>query len=348
MNTNDISPKILANMQANYSGLLKAGATNLGTDNMSKSIFAKIDADGNGSLTQIEIDTAMPSLSDILKNAAANAKDFARTMFGGSENEQMVDKNIENTCNRIIQYAKEHPEDERIQKYAAKIQELFKNGNLTSTDSLPLNIVAKHNAGWSFNEQILLNNNRIRLRNDEDYVLLCILHELGHAESGDALDSISEERDVESYAREITQKIAGKKTDEFLDGSIDEFMGIYAALPKSSPGYNGIPKNAGVTIDYEIESVKRDGNNYIIKSEPNENGGYIETVIVMGQNTDIEGNLIPESAKEIMYDSGGNELGTTDIREYNLQKKRFVNYPNAPNIDDNKDKMPEIKLKQEL
>lgn len=85
VNNNPFNTKILANMNTQYSPLIKAGATGIGNDAMSKSIFAQFDKDQNGMLSQYEIDSAMPSFQDILKDAAASFKDLASNLFGGNK-----------------------------------------------------------------------------------------------------------------------------------------------------------------------------------------------------------------------------------------------------------------------
>ena len=81
-NNNGINSQIFPSMQTHYSSLLKNGAATLGTDPMSTSVFNKIDKDKNGKLTQNEIDAAMPSMGEIIKDAAAGAKEFALKLFG--------------------------------------------------------------------------------------------------------------------------------------------------------------------------------------------------------------------------------------------------------------------------
>ena len=85
-NNNGINSQILTSMQTHYNSLLKDGAASLGTDPMSTSVFNKIDKDKNGTLTQNEIDAAMPSMGQIIKDAAAGAKEFAVKLFGGNQN----------------------------------------------------------------------------------------------------------------------------------------------------------------------------------------------------------------------------------------------------------------------
>ena len=85
-NNNGINSQILTSMQTHYNSLLKDGAATLGTVPMSTSVFNKIDKDKNGKLTQNEIDAAMPSMGQIIKDAAAGAKEFAVKLFGGNQN----------------------------------------------------------------------------------------------------------------------------------------------------------------------------------------------------------------------------------------------------------------------
>ena len=88
-NNNGINSQILTSMQTHYNSLLKDGAASLGTDPMSTSVFNKIDKDKNGKLTQNEIDAAMPSMGQIIKDAAAGAKEFTMKIFGGNQNSNM-------------------------------------------------------------------------------------------------------------------------------------------------------------------------------------------------------------------------------------------------------------------
>ena len=84
-------------MQTHYTGLIKSGATSLGNDSMSKSIFTMLDKDYNGTLSQNEIDEAQPSLGNILKEAAMNAKNFAMKMFGGNTGAAASSEKADNT-----------------------------------------------------------------------------------------------------------------------------------------------------------------------------------------------------------------------------------------------------------
>lgn len=341
-----INSKVFQNIQTHYGGLIKSGATSLGSDAMSISIFNKIDTNKDGIISQSEIDAAKPSLGQIFSESINNFKSFANVMYGPKPQEDALNEHISTAYNKILEYAKDHPEDERIQHYAKIAQEMMKNGKIEAGYIKEENVEGIYEA----------KDNTITLDADQfgtqDNVLLCLLHELGHARGKDSLDSISEEKDVESYAREIAAKITGKSVEEISDGTIEEFLQLYKdnKYPKSSPGYDGIPKNAGITIDYEIQSVERDGNNYKIKSTPNENGRYIETVIIMGKNTDSEGNLLPESVQQCLYDSTGNNVETTLFSEYDSEQRRFIRKTFASSIkpDEEMQKLSEGSLDDKM
>ncbi len=115
-NNNGINSQIFTSMQTHYSSLLKNGATSFGTDPMSTSIFNQIDRDKNGTLTQNEIDAAMPSMGEIIKDAAAGAKDFALKLFGGKSE-----------TNQATQVPDNNP-TENAQEPNGKIDKDFKQG----------------------------------------------------------------------------------------------------------------------------------------------------------------------------------------------------------------------------
>ncbi len=312
-----INSKFFQNVQNHYGSLIKAGATSFGKDEMSISIFNKIDTDKDGIISQKEIDAVKSSIGQIIGEAiigASKAKTMSRVQ------EKVLNDDIQTAYNKVLEYAKNHPEDERIQQYAKLAKEMMQNGKIQA-GSIP----QEHTAGIYDADTSAITLDFDEYKNS-DQVLVILLHELGHAIGKDGLDSISEEKDVESYAREIAAKITGKSKEEISDISIDEFLQPYkdSNYPQSSPGYDGIPKNAGITIDYEIQSVEHEGNNYKIKSGPIENGRYIETVIIMGKNTDSEGNLLPESVQQHLYDSTGNNIETTLFSEYDSEQRCFI------------------------
>jgi len=100
INNNPFNAKILANMNTNYSTLIKSGATGIGNDAMSKSIFSKLDIDQNGTLSQMEIDNAMPSLQDIFKEAVTSFKDIASYLFGGEKTENDTPETVPDNTNK--------------------------------------------------------------------------------------------------------------------------------------------------------------------------------------------------------------------------------------------------------
>ncbi len=105
---NSIDSQIVTNMQTHYASLIKGGATSIGQDSLSISIFNSIDKDKNGKLAQDEINTAMPRFSQIIQDAAAGAKEFAVKMFGSSkttqtsEASQFIAQNQDTTFNGKI------------------------------------------------------------------------------------------------------------------------------------------------------------------------------------------------------------------------------------------------------
>lgn len=316
--------QIIQNMTAHYNSLLKSGCTSLGANEMSQSIFMSLDADNSGTLEKAEIEGSQTSLADIIKDAAEDFYKEAAKFFGKSysdklekanENqapnntqnpsERIINQNISESYEQIMKYAQEHPEDKRLQEYVAKIKE-----NKPDTSAKPME---EHLIAALEYEKNEINFNSTNLDNlEQKETLKTLIHEMGHYSNGDNLTSVAEEVDVESYAIDTTEKITGEKVVDYKPAYLQEFAKIYKKLGYGdiSPGYEGIPKNAGFTVDGKIESVEKSDKKTTIIAD--DDGIKVEYDITMGKKKDSEGNPYP--AKVTVKMEG--ETGETYKGEY--------------------------------
>ena len=222
MSSNNIDPQILANMKTHYSGLMKVGTTDFGGDLMSKAIFDMVNTDKSNGLTQSEIDEGLPNLDSYIKKSIEKDSFYAEIHFGKSYteaaqktnpnsnktvSEQIVENNLKTVINQIIEYATKHPEDERIQKYANKLQELVDNNKIVLTDIRRQGVAGRAYPNLDECDEILIDNHDSINNLTPEYLLQTLLHELRHTLETDTLNSKAEEVATEKEAREITKAI---------------------------------------------------------------------------------------------------------------------------------------------
>lgn len=314
--------QIISNMFAHYSSIAKNGHNTIGSDALSVFIFKKLDINNNNKLDSNEIkdlSTVLNNLTEeelreggIAENTFGDSyttqlekakspqfsgeiNNFARP--GTTDSEKIVSQNLNEACYKLIEYARLHPEDERLQQYVAKLNEL--KGNLTvSSDNYSyeaLTVTGERTIDFAANQAEILNPDR---------TMQALIHELGHYVNGDDLSSVAEELDVEEYSIGLTEKITGKPLYEDKEAHMKEFAtryqqrrgGNYGTL--ASPGYNGLPINSGFVIDLgdKVNSVITNGNSTTINVDGLFEGG-ITYNIEMGDEKDADGNPYPKSAE---------------------------------------------------
>lgn len=222
MSSNNIDSQILANMKTHYSGLMKVGTTDFGGDLMSKTIFDCVNTDKSNGLTQAEIDAGMQNLDSYIKKSVENDSFYAEIHFGKSYteaasktdktssktvSEQIIENNLKTVINQIIEYATKHPDDERIQKYANKLQELVDNNKIVLTDIRRQGVAGRAYPNLDECDEILIDNHDSINNLTPEYLLQTLLHELRHTLETDTLNSKAEEVATEKEAREITKAI---------------------------------------------------------------------------------------------------------------------------------------------
>ena len=237
-----------------------------------------------------------------------------------------------------MEYAKEHPEDEEIQSYAKKLNEIIKNNNLKLVQ-IPNSDSVSGKADKENNLDVIYIDNKHVISNlNKNNILNVLLHELRHTMENDTINSKAEELEAETSARRIAKKI---NPEPQWNEPIKSFLGTYSFYAEASPGTYNIPKNAGIAVWYKPKEVIEDNNTIIIRSDKLEsiNQGYIEDYITFGEEKDEFGNPLPVSAIRKIYDSNGNIITTQDYGEYDSENKKFNYY---------KIRMEQIKLENKL
>ena len=318
--------EIINNMQAHYQNLLTENYRDFGNDDISASIFKKLDTNGNFKLDSSEILDANNTLKDVITSVAEKFYESASKLFGKNYTEQLKDaeknkniqnkqsetksdnklnnsekvilQNVEEAKAKIIEYAKQHPEDNRIQQIAQEIGKLV-NNTTTSKDGDYVAVTYPDENRIVFNAKETENL-------DPDIALKNLIHEAAHYINGDDLSSQREEVDVESYAIDVAESITKKTLYEDKEAHLDEFGKRYKTnsnTGKSSPGYDGIPLNAGFVINEDITGTTQDGNKTTISS--NFIDWKQEHQVVMGTEKDPNGNPYPiEASRTIETDDG--------------------------------------------
>lgn len=344
INRPDLQDKtqIISNMKAHYGSIIKAGISSIGSDEMSKSIFSQIDKNQDGTLNEKELGGCESTLSSIIADAAENFYEMASKFFGKTYTQQLdkanekehppeevakpaeewktptqrvIQQNLDEGFAKIAKYAQEHPEDERIQSYMKKIEEIKQGTEITdeATDFTASTITGDMKTIYNGTEMENL---------DPDMALRTIIHEAGHYINGDELSSIKEEVDVETYALDTTENITGKSLFENKEKYLKEFSNLYensgANYGKSSPGYNGIPLNAGFVIKEDITSIAKDGNSTSIYSDFA--GWRQEHTVTMGEEKDRNGNPYPIEASRTLFQDNGETI-SWKFTDYDKDKK---------------------------
>lgn len=197
----------------------------------------------------------------------------------------------------------------------------------TSGDILGIDLgneyaLGEHIARSEKNPEMIFIDNHYQIRNlNPRNVMKALLHELGHAISGDDLDSRAEELLVESVARALAEEVSGEKVFEY---SLEYFISAYKGYPAASPGTNGIPSGAGITTKFEPESVVMEGNILTITS-PSDESGYVSVdTVTYGSETDADGNPMPISAVRTLKNPSGEVVFTHEYGAYNPVSKSFA------------------------
>lgn len=341
--TNDVS--ILNNMHSHYSSLLKNNCRSLGADEISKSIFEKIDTNKSYELSQEEITVARPNLKTIIAEIACKYTSLINNIFGEKYSQQLekannnptikdinntyseevnsshkiILQNLQDAANKIKEFAKNHPENNRIQKIASNLDVIMKNIQVTNEDK---GYIAETITG---DNKIIFNATSFE-NLDPDNLLKNFLHELAHYIDGDELSSIAEELDVEAFAIETTEDILGTTFIENKEEYLTEFKERYnynrtSNYGESSPGYNGIPINAGFVIKNDIVSIEQNKNSTVITSDFA--GWKQEHKVIMGENKDKNGNPLPIYAEKVIYTDDGSEIKFI-YSDYNEDRKVWL------------------------
>lgn len=353
MSINDNIEQIIANMHTHYAGLMKAGASNFGENFMSKSIFNSVDTDHNGTISQEEIDTAMPNLDSYIAKSIEKDSFYAELHFGKSYteakaktdpnsdktvSEQIIENNLNKVIEQIYSYAKAHPEDTTVQKYAQKLKKIISEGKLILTNIEDSGIAGRAKKNDDGTDTVLIDNHDSLKNLTSEYLMETLLHELRHTMETDDINSKAEEIEAERTARKLTDKIDGKLR---FEESISDFERGYSAYAEASPGTYNIPENTGIALWYKPEDVTMKDGKLVIISEPQPDlkDAVIEDCVQFSDQKDENGNLIPTSATRTIKDKNGNVISTIDYGEYNLKKKSF-NYQKVY--------MEQIKLKHKI
>lgn len=359
INRPDLQDKtlIINNMKAHYGSIIKAGISSIGSDEMSKSIFSQIDKNQNGMLNEKEVSGCESTLSSIINNVAENFYEMASKFFGKTYTQQLdkaneknqtqnpegadqaagewksptqkvIQENLDEGFAKIAQYAQEHPEDERIQSYMKKIEEIKQGSEITDETTY-------YTAATITGDKKIIYDGTEVDNLDPDTMIRTIIHEAGHYINGDELSSITEEVDVETYALDTTEKITGKPVVENKEEYLQEFAEMYensmgANYGKSSPGYDGIPLNAGFVINDEITSVAKGGNSTSIYSDFA--GWRQEHTVTMGEEKDENGNPYPTEASRTLYQDNGEAI-LWKFSDYNKDKKIWQKEEQAESDD---------------
>ena len=333
---------IVKNMTLHYSSLIKKGCNNLGSDKISKSIFAQLDLDKSGKLDKEEIANSKETLSEIITNIAQKYKKELSKLFGENysetlskaennpeiENklkpsEKVLHQNIQDAHEEIINYSNNNPEDKQLQEYLANSKNVkFKLCDASDKEFKDQADFAQNIAAVAkvSKEEIKFNKTIINL--DKTQTIKYLLHELGHYSNGDDLDSVTEEKAVERYAVETTEKITGEELVKDKDEYIEKFGKIYSdqGYPDHSPGYSGIPKNSGIMINGDIETIDKNGNQTKIVSDLY--GDKYEYEITMGNEKDAQGNPYPEDTNLTINKSDG-DIEKYEMRNYDKKAKAW-------------------------
>lgn len=338
---NDIGT-IVKNMNTHYSSLIKKGCENIGSDKISQSIFNQLDKDSSGKLEKSEINSSQESLSEIITNIAQKHKNDLSKLFGSNYNEtlskaennpeiksnlkpseKVIHQNIQDAHQEIIDYSKQHPEDKQLQEYLANSKDVkFKLYNASDKEYKDQANFAKNTAAMAkpSQKEIGFNNSIINL--DGTKTLKALLHELGHYSNGDDLDSVTEEKAVERYAIETTEKITGEEIVKNKDEYIEKFGKLYSlqGYPDHSPGYSGIPKNAGIAVNGDLESAKTFINQTKLVFDLY--GDKYEYNISMGDECDPQGNHYPESV-DLTVKKSNKDVQNYKLKNYDKDQKAW-------------------------
>ena len=354
MSINDNMKQVISNMHTHYSGLMKEGTRDFGNDFVSKSIFNAVDTNHDGSLSQQEIDTAMPNLDSYIAKSIEKDDFYANLHFGKSYSEskaktnpnsdktvseQIVENNLNEAVEKILSYAKAHPEDAVIQKYAQKLNEIVSAGKLILTDIEDSGVAGRANKDADGGDTVLIDNHDSMQNLTSEYLLRTLLHELRHTVETDNINSKAEEVETERTARELADKIGGKH--RWGEVSLSEFEESYRIYAEASPGTYNIPENTGIAVWYKPKDVTMKDNKLVIKSDaqPDLKGAIIEDHVQFGEQKDENGNPFPISATRVIKDKDGKIISTIDYGKYDSKKRQFDYY---------KVHMEQIKLKNQL
>ena len=340
MTENNISPEVQKNMRIHYTGLLKEGAKTLGGDFMSESIFTAMDTNHDNVLSSEEIANGKKNIDVYINQSVAKDDFYANLNFGKSyteglkdinpsskmtASEQIIENNLHFAVNKIFQYAKEHPEDAEIQKYAEELKDIIANGNLKLQEIPDSDSVAGRMKKENNQEVIIIDNKNVIGNLNKNSVLQVLLHELTHAMEKDTINSKAEELEAEKASRRISKKI---NPEPQWNEPIDNFLDGYTIYAEASPGTYNIPVNTGISVWYKPKEVVQDDNLLTIKSDSLDklNQGHIEDYVTFGPEKDEDGNPFPVSATRKIFDADGNAISTQDYGEYNREKRAFNYY----------------------
>lgn len=302
-------------------------------DKITISLFQKLDKNKDGDIDkaeQINLHSAITELNKEGKyqkeidatfgTSYTEAMSKTNRKHNNAQTEKVIQANINKVLNKIQEYARQHPEDEKVQQYANKLNELKSKIKIVRTDNP---------AGGFFDPktQCININANITSNLNETTLAKLLIHEATHID-GDAISSHAEELNAERTGIEITEKIYNTTLIENKEEYLNQFINRYNNLPEDfggeaeySPGYGGVPAGAGIEVEGEIQSVQQNGNNYIIKTRNEEDNTSEEYRINMKDKKDKNGVGYAESASVIVEHSNGD----TEAYEYsNYNKKHRI------------------------
>lgn len=222
MSENNISPEVQKNMRIHYTGLFKEGAKTLGGDFMSQSIFTSLDADHDNSLSKEEIENGKENIDKYINKSVEKDDFYANLDFGKNYTEglknikqnsnktasqQIIENNLNFATNKILQYAKEHPEDGEMQKYAEKLKEIIANENLKLQEIPDADTVAGRANKVDNQDVIIIDNKNVISNLNKNDLLKVLLHELRHTMENDTINSKAEELEAKLLQDGLPKKL---------------------------------------------------------------------------------------------------------------------------------------------
>ena len=264
---------VIQNMFLHYSPLIKKDCSSIGADDMSRSIFESLNTDSDKySLSEEECSNSKNILGEILDKIYDKYTEWADKHFGKNYSDQIakydksnqvtsetenssakvLKQNLAEAKDKIKKFAAEHPENTRMNDIANLIEDV----DISVTNGITWYVAVT----FTDSKEIKFSMESENL--DPTTCLKSLIHEMAHYLNGDVLSSVPEEVDVESFAIDMAEQIDNVKYCEDKEAYMAEFESRYKYSlnqgsnygQNASPGYNGLPLNAGFVIDEDILS----------------------------------------------------------------------------------------------